>query len=108
MKSSHIMVIATVAILLAALPLLTGCGSTDRPEPIIVTKEVSVPVGQFIQPPSILWRTPVDSSELPQWLAPGDPRATSCVAPDGEAKIRTLGNDREGRLDGWEQWLISR
>lgn len=103
MKHKRIM-LGAVALVVAVI-ILNACAPTERAEAVVVTKEVSVPVGEIFQPPAELKRTPLTGADMPQWIPPTDPRATSCVAPEGEAKVRFIGGDRESRLDGWEQWI---
>ncbi len=98
----RIMFFATAAIL--AIMALTACAPRTT-EPVVVTREVNIPVGELIKPPAELKRGAVTAGDLPVWIAPTDKRASSCLAPEGEAKLRSLATGRESLLDGWESWI---
>lgn len=100
MKPNHIMVAAILAVILV---MVSGCART--PEPAIQVKEVYIPVAQTVKPPEALYRGPIPMVDLPVFVSPSDPTASSCLAPPGEGKLRRLMVDREKRLDGWEKWI---
>jgi hypothetical protein len=101
MKSTSIMILAVFWIMV--ILVLAGC-TRERPEPLIVTKEVDIPVGQPLAPPSELKRVPWPPAAFPLFVAPTDPRATSALTVDGEKNLRALMMDREARIDAWEKW----
>jgi hypothetical protein len=96
------MFFAIAAIL--AIMALTAC-TPRATEPVVVTREVKIPIGELIQPPAELKRGAVTDGDLPVWIEPTDKRASSCLAPEGEAKLRALVTGRESLLDGWESWI---
>lgn len=101
MTDTQIMV-ATFIVVLVILSL-TGCAPEQR-EPVIRTVEVKVPVLERRIVPESLARRPLSDSALPLWVSPTDPKATSCLTAEGEAKKRGIDIDTIGRLDGFLLW----
>lgn len=108
MSHKQIMIVAILLIILLLLSL-PGCSLGDiNPEPVVVTRDVKIPVGERLDPPIELKRAPVKPAELPLFLSPSDPRSSSCVAADSEHRLQSLMNGREALLDGWENWSVAK
>lgn len=101
MNYRTIIILATIAIVMI---MLSACDNSARLEPVVVTKEVSVPVGQYIEPPEELRPQLIVPSDLPNFVAPSSPAATSCLTPEGEARFRLLTGGLNRRLEAWEKW----
>jgi hypothetical protein len=78
---------------------LAGCATQER----IVTKEVLVPVPVKATAPDWLM-VGYKVEFLPEFLEPGDPTASSCLAPKGEKALRLILTDLPGRDDAWRAW----
>lgn len=106
MSANKIMVLATVTCVIIGLLALPGCTKPeDRPRPVR-TVEVVTPILEERPVPADLLFKPVPDAELPEWVAPGHPGATSCLTPEGEAKKRILDTGTVGKLNAWEKWGI--
>lgn len=85
--------------------LLSGCAPAPR-DPLVRVVEKSVPVAEIRPVPPELIRTRLSSGMLPEFVPAGHPAATSCLTPEGEARLRVLLIDRESRLEAWEKWGV--
>lgn len=95
-KKSHF-VCMSVAL---ATPIIAGaCAGPER----IVTKEVMVPVIQKPVAPDWLM-TGYKPDAMPEFVEPGDPRASSALTPEGEKALRILITDMVGREEAWREW----
>lgn len=103
MSEWKIMVLAAVAVV--GIMLLSGCSPAER-EPAVRVVEKSVPVLEIRPVPEELLRKPVPADQIPVFLPIGSPAASSCLSPEGEARLRLLMIDRESRLEAWEKWGI--
>lgn len=78
---------------IAALILVTvfSCAQ-EKPEPIVVvrTVEVAVPVPVPVKIDPRLLEWPVSELDVPEFVPPSHPDATSALTPEGEKKLRTL------------------
>jgi hypothetical protein len=81
------------------LLFLSAC-SAEKPQPIVEYVDVYVPKPIKVKAPPEFKRKPL---QKPQFIAP-DPQASICLSLDGEKLLRQYINDREKRLDAWEQW----
>lgn len=104
MSHRKIMILAAVAVL--ALGVLTSC---DRPKdavsPVRVVEKDTPILEERPAPEELKW-TPIPSEELPLWVLPTDPSATSCLTAEGEAKKRILDTGIMGKLGAWEKWGV--
>lgn len=98
---------AAGAILLIVGLSMTGCGTTHVPERVITTQEVDIPIGTMETPPKELSRLPLAASDIPQFVAPGTPGASSCLMPAGEDKIRHAIAGDHKLLGGWSAWTTT-
>ena len=103
MNPKHIMVIAILAILLI---MVTACSSPVLPQSIIDTVDVSVPTLQRDEAPIELKRTPIDTSDLPEFVAPTNPAATSCLTGNSEPKMKGVILRDQKYLNAWEKWAF--
>lgn len=90
--------VRAVPIFWAALAL-AACAGPER----VVTKEVLVPVIQKPVAPDWLM-VPYKPASLPEFVEPGDPRASSALTPEGEKALRILITDMIGRDEAWREW----
>jgi len=93
-------------IALPILALLAGC-VTAPPRTITVTEtvEVQIPVPVRREPPAALL-APVDV-DLPVFVSPDDPLATSALTPEGERLLRGLILTFQGYIDASRAWMLS-
>lgn len=93
--------------LLMAIPVLAACQSTP-PEPITLyeTEEVLVEVPVRRQPPASLLEEYVPE-ELPEFVAPDDPLATSALTPAGERALKLIIFDLTTIIDAWRAWATT-
>lgn len=90
---------------------LCGCASSQETitEPGLTITEpgpgLNVPVPTRREPPAELLGgiTP----DLPQFVAPSDPRATSALSKEGETLLMLLIHDLKTRIDAWKAWATS-
>lgn len=101
---SHKKIMAITVIVVIAIMLLTGCSDKQQMIGPVRTVEVKVPFLEQKVPPAELLRTPIPADQLPEFVAPTNPAASSCLTPKGEPQIRSLFIDRESKLDAWEKW----
>lgn len=107
MQGRCVFIAATALIALIMMISLSGCKDAREIVFPVETVEVKVPVIKHAKPTEDMRRTKLDSSELPEWLAPGDPAAAVCLSDDGAKKKRAIDADREGTLDILELWGFS-
>lgn len=100
MTANQIMGLATLAIVCL---LAISCSPGERITPIR-TVEVKTAITEIRPVPEELKRKPVADADLPLWVAPSNPKASSCLTPEGEIKKRLLDMDMLGKLDAWEKW----
>lgn len=97
---------ATIAIIvMIALSALTGCTNPAATEPVVVTKEVKVPVPVTIVPPDELRRPQLKESDMVTFVPPTHPAASSCLSAPDEPKLRSIMDGREQLLDGWDAFV---
>ena len=106
MSANKIMVAATVAIVVIGCLLLTGCGTKDNRVRPVDTVDVALPILEDRPAPEELKFKPWPEDQLPLWVEPTNPAATSCLTPDGEAKRRAMDADVVGKVLGWEKWGV--
>ncbi len=82
---------------IAAALLLGGCACKSK------TVEVEVPVPVH-SPPPVELLAPIDTAALPTFVAPGDPRASSGLTPEGERRLKQLLLDLFTRVEAWQAW----
>lgn len=84
--------------------MLAGCATAD-PQVIYKTQqvEVQVPVKR-LAPDELV--TPL-KLDLPAFIAPSDPAASSCLSVDGEKKLQLTLWDLRARIDGWDAWYAA-
>ena len=87
------------ALVFSAMILLAGCAAQER----IVTKEVLVPVPTKSAPPDWLM-VEYKPDELPEFVSPSDPKASSALTPEGEKALRLIITDLQSRLAEWRAW----
>lgn len=91
-------------LLFGAVMLLAACADHDAPRHVVDTVDVSVAILERAHAPKELFRPPVQQTEIPQWVAPTDPSASTCVTGTGEALLKNLLLNCQARLDGWEAY----
>lgn len=99
--------IMLVAVGLIVAIILTGCSDVQEAVRGVNTVKVEVPVLHHSEAPAELQRTIFSQDDLPLFVEPTNPRATSALTADGEAKLRMIMIDREGTLDAWEKYGVS-
>lgn len=67
---------------------------------------VSVPVAVHRTPPPELLAPP-DAGELPEFVAPTDPAATSALTPEGERRLKSWLLELKRRDEMWRAWGAS-
>jgi hypothetical protein len=103
MNHKKIMILTALAVL--AIGLLSAC---DRPKDTVLPVRVvekSVPIIEIRPVPEELMRKPVPADQLPTFIPPGV-SSSSCLSPEGEARLRIIMIDRESRLEAWEKWGV--
>lgn len=91
--------------------LLSACSNAQvqqaPPEPKIIrvveTQTVEVPVYVHPSPPAELME-PFRPDDLPFFVGPDDPAATSALTPENEVKLRLLLYDLQARDRAWRAW----
>ena len=88
-----------------AILLISGCAS---PPEIVIKREpieVEVPVYVPAPVPDAL-RQPliITDQQLPVFIAPQNPKASSCLAQDDEQRLRFLLVTLSGRVKEWEAY----
>lgn len=98
--------LSIVAVLLCALAA-AGCGrkrmTITPPLRIVETVRVEVPVPVQLAVPAELL-APAAPAELPVFVPPADPLASSALTAEGERQLRGLINDLLTRLAAWRAW----
>lgn len=84
---------------LLALSILSGCEPTVIERPV----QVNVPVPVRVLPPAELTNPPAPTA-LPQWVAPSNPAATSCLTAEGEQVLKGLVADSADRTKALKAW----
>lgn len=87
-----------ISVIMAALAL-AGCAGPER----IVTKEVKVPVPVKAEAPDWLMAG-YKPDAMPEFVEPGDPRASSALTPEGEKALRLIILDLTSRDQAWQEW----
>lgn len=85
-----------------ALSLMGGCAAKTPPTQIVY---VSVPTPIVNTPPVELTRKL--SPELPVFVHPASPEASSALTPEGERLFRAMVNDMLTRIRAWEAWAAT-
>jgi hypothetical protein len=94
-------------ILLVAAVGLAGCVTTERRTiRIVETQRVEIPVPTKRQPPAELLE-PMVTTELPVFVAPSDPAASSALTHEGERRLRSVLLDLLSRETAWREWANS-
>jgi len=90
-----------VALLLVVVLSLSGCA---RPEPIVRYRavEVKVPVQVRPEPPEVLRSLPL--LEVPSFISPSDPAASSALSREGEQQLKRLLLQLRNRERAWRAW----
>jgi hypothetical protein len=88
--------ITLAAMILFGLP---GCVAQER----IVTKEVLVPVPTKAAPPDWLM-VDYKPDDIPEFVSPSDPKASSALTSEGERALRLIITDLQARLAEWRAW----
>lgn len=88
----------------AAAVLLWGCagarpGEVRRTEILRVHKPVPV---RAEAPPELL--APFEPGELPEFVSPQDPAASSALTPEGEARLKRLVLELLSRFEALRAW----
>ncbi len=83
---------------------LAGCAAADS-QVIYKTQQVDVQVPVKRQAPDEL--TASLKLDLPAFIAPADPAASSCLSPEGEKKLQLSLFDLRTRIDGWAAWYAA-
>lgn len=84
--------------------LMTGCDSRETIRHVVDTVNVSTPILERAAAPSELFRQKIPANELPLWVAPNDPRASSCLAAPAEQHLKKIVLRDESLLDAWEAY----
>lgn len=85
--------------------VLTGCAWRQPQQvPVVETVYVDRPVPVKRQPPDDLMQLREHVGPAPQFVAPGDPDATSALTPEGERRLRALVEQLLTGLEAWEAW----
>lgn len=86
------------------LVALTACATTD-PQVIYKTQQVDVQVPtKRLAPDELTMPLKLD---LPAFIAPADPAASSCLSIEGEKRMQLSLYDLRARIDGWEAWYAA-
>lgn len=80
---------------------LVGCGHKVQ----IQTVTVEVPVITNPIPPDALLEAL--KPDLPTFVSPTDPQASSALTPEGERLFRALINDLLTRIQAWTDWAVN-
>lgn len=88
---------------------ITGCGAKQVPPPQYVKVyepvEVKVPVSvKAIPPPELLASI---RPQLPIFVAPSDPQASSALTPEGERLLRAVIEELLAIRDAWIAWATA-
>lgn len=94
------------ALALAVGIYAAGCATCPVVEPVRIVQpvEVRVPVPVTRRPPAELLE-PL-SVELPEFVAPAAPAASSALTPEGERRLRALLVLLRARVQAWEAWAV--
>jgi hypothetical protein len=68
-----------------------------------VTKEVLVPVPTKAAPPDWLM-VDYKPDDIPEFVSPSDPKASSALTSEGERALRLIITDLQARLAEWRAW----
>lgn len=101
----HTKLLSILLLCSACLMTLGACTQTVKPEARIVPQPyaVAVPV-KAPAPATLMVAFKVSLADMPIFLSPGDKTATSCLAPDGEHKLRNLMDGMLTRDQAWRAW----
>ena len=81
---------------------LAGCAGAPV-APVVRTVEVKVPVPVRREPlPELM--APYRPAAPLVFVAPGDPKATSALTPEGEKRLRDILEDFLARDRAWQAW----
>lgn len=92
------------ALALALGICVAGCATCPVVEPVRIVQpvEVRVPVPVVRRPPPELLE-PL-RAELPEFVPPAAPAASSALTPEGERRLRALLVLLRARVRAWEAW----
>lgn len=92
------------ALALALGIFAAGCATCPVVEPMRILQpvEVQVPVPIVRRPPPELLE-PL-RAELPEFVSPAAPAASSALTPEGERRLRALLVLLKARVKAWEAW----
>lgn len=103
----RILTVAAVVIALVFAGLfLNACSPAKEFVAPVDTVEVLVPVIAGRTAPAELVNDKIPQGDLPVFVSPLTPGATSCLAPSGETQLKAIMRNRESRLDAWQKWGI--
>ena len=94
------------ALALALGTFAAGCATCPVVEPVRIVQpvEVRVPVPVTRRPPPELLE-PI-RADLPEFVTPAAPTASSALTPEGERRLRALLVLLRARLAAWEAWAV--
>lgn len=94
------------ALALALGVCAAGCATCPVVDPVRIVQpvEVRVPVPVTRRPPPELLE-PL-RTELPEFVTPASPAASSALTPEGERRLRALLVLLRARVKAWEAWAV--
>lgn len=88
-----------------ALLLVAGCGANNNAtKDALAIYDVQVPVAQARAVPPELMEPVLAAGDLPAFVAPSDPKASSALTVAGERQLRAAMAKLLTRIRSWEAW----
>ncbi len=82
---------------------LSACDHAPMRE-IVDVIDIKIPILERAKAPEELYRVKLNENQIPLWVAPNNPAATTCLTKEGEPLLKSIIIRNESLLDGWEAY----